>query len=356
MKRAPALARMMGAVSGALCYGRHFESFSFMAISRVGFSRSGLGKIALVAAALVAAGCSSTGQKKKFDYVERPVETLYGEATKRLEQKRYDEAVAFFEEVERQHPYSDWARRAQLMKAFSRYQANDYEEAITALDQFIALHPGNKDVPYAYYLKAMSFYERIRDVGRDQGFTDNAVASLNDVVRRYPGTEYARDARLKLDLTSDHLAGKEMYVGLFYLKQNKHIAAINRFKFVINNYQTTTHVAEALHRLVEAYLEIGIETEARAAAAVLAHNYPGSPWYEDTYKLLRRNGLVDKWAAIDAGQRILVDGKSATEADRERESAEAEAKAEAEREAAERVEADKAAAKERRKREKKASL
>ena len=327
-----------------------------MASKSAVLSSSVIFKSALVAVALVVVGCSSTGQKKKFDYVERPVETLYAEAAKKLEQKRYDEAVAFFEEVERQHPYSDWARRAQLMKAFSRYQANDYEEAITALDQFIALHPGNKDVPYAYYLKAMSFYERIRDVGRDQGFTDNAVAALNDVVRRYPGTEYARDARLKLDLTSDHLAGKEMYVGRFYLKENKHIAAINRFKFVINNYQTTTHAAEALHRLVEAYLEIGIESEARAAAAVLAHNYPGSPWYQDTYKLLQRNDLLDKWAEIDPNQKVLVDGKSATEADREREAAEAEAKAEAEKAAAEKAAAEKAAAKARKKRDKKASL
>ncbi|MEL7488870.1 MAG: outer membrane protein assembly factor BamD [Pseudomonadota bacterium] len=199
-------------------------------------------KLLLAVALLSVAACSSSGKKKKFAYVERPVEQLYAEATKRMERQRFDEAIPFFEEVERQHPYSSWARRAMLMKAFSYYQNNDYDEAVTALDQFVALHPGNKDVPYAYYLKAMCFYERIRDVGRDQDFTNNAVAALNDVVRRYPATEYARDARLKLDLTYDHLAGKEMYVGRFYLKENKHIAAINRFKYVINNYQRTTHV------------------------------------------------------------------------------------------------------------------
>ena len=279
----------------------------------------------LVAMALFAAACSSSGKKKKFAYVERPVEQLYAEATERLEKKRYDEAIAYFEEVERQHPYSSWARRAMLMKAFAYYQDNEYEETVQAVDQFVALHPGNKDVPYAFYLKAMSYYEQIRDVGRDQDFTDNAVSALTDVVRRYPGTEYARDARLKLDLTFDHLAGKEMYVGRFYLKQNKHIAAINRFKYVINNYQTTTHVPEALHRLVEAYLEVGIQSEARAAAAVLGYNYPGTRWYEDTYSLLNRNDLVEKWNLADATSRVLPRAAKSRE---ELEAEEAKSKAE----------------------------
>ncbi len=247
--------------------------------------------LGIVAVCGALAACGS-GKKEKFAYVERPVEQLYASATKELERKRYEKAIAFFEEVERQHPYSDWARRAMLMKAFAYYQGNDYEEAITALDQFISLHPGNKDAAYAYYLKAMCYYERIRDVGRDQDFTNNAVAALTDVIRRYPDSEYARDARLKLDLTYDHLAGKEMYVGRFYLKQNKHIAAINRFKTVISKYQTTNHVPEALHRLVEAYLELGIVDEARSAAAVLGYNYPGSRWYQDTYKLFAQRDLV----------------------------------------------------------------
>lgn len=250
-------------------------------------------KITILAAVVFLAACSSNS-KKKFAYVERPVEVLYSEATTKLEQRRYAEAVKFFEEVERQHPYSSWARRAMLMKAFAHYQTNDYDEAITALDQFITLHPGNKDAPYAYYLKAMCYYERITDVGRDQDSTNNAVTALNDVIRRYPNTEYARDARLKLDLTYDHLAGKEMYVGRFYLKENQQIAAINRFKYVINHYQTTSHVPEALHRLVEAYLELGVVDEARAAAAVLGYNYPGSKWYQDTYQLMRKHGLINK--------------------------------------------------------------
>ncbi|GJL95165.1 MAG: outer membrane protein assembly factor BamD [Hyphococcus sp.] len=256
--------------------------------------RSGLLiKFLLVLSACVAiSACSSTRKKEKFAYVERPVETLYAAAVDQLEKRRYDRAINFFEEVERQHPYSAWARRAMLMKAFTYYRGNDYEEAIEALDQFITLHPGNKDAPYAYYLKAMSFYERITDVGRDQEITENAVAALNDVVRRYPDSEYARDARLKLDLTFDHLAGKEMYIGRFYLKQNKHIAAINRFKTVITKYQTTSHVPEALHRLVEAYLEIGVVDEARAAAAVLGYNYPGTNWYEDSFGLFEDKGIV----------------------------------------------------------------
>jgi len=236
--------------------------------------------------------CSSTKKKEKFAYVERPVEQLYAQATKAMDRKRFPEAVAYFEEVERQHPYSSWARRAMLMKGFAHYQGNDYEESIAAVDQFLALHPGNKDAPYAYYLKAMNFYERIRDIGRDQEFTNNTVQSLNDLIRRYPETAYARDARLKLDLTFDHLAGKEMYVGRYYLKAGKHIAAINRFKRVISNYQRTSHTPEALHRLVEANMEIGLIEEARSAAAILGHNFPGSQWYGDTYKLMKRYGVL----------------------------------------------------------------
>ncbi len=251
--------------------------------------------VALVLCAAVAlSACGSSSKKKeKFAYVERPVEILYEQASVAMERKRYSDAVELFGEVERQHPYSAWARRAILMKAFAQYQQNDYEDAVTTLDQFIALHPGNKDAPYAYYLKAMCFYERIRDVGRDQDFTNNAVQALNDVVRRYPQTEYARDARLKLDLTFDHLAGKEMYIGRYYLKYGKHIAAINRFKTVVNNYATTSHTEEALYRLVEANLMIGLVEEARASAAVLGANYPGSAWYEDAYSLMRKNDLLE---------------------------------------------------------------
>ena len=241
---------------------------------------------------LAMSACGSSGSKERFAYVEKPVEILYADAARSLSLKRYEDAVALFEEVERQHPYSAWARRAMLMKSFAYYQDNDYDEAIQSIDQFLALHPGNKDAAYAFYLKAMCNYERIRDVGRDQAFTVDALSTLNDVIRRYPDSEYARDARLKLDLTFDHLAGKEMYVGRYYLRENKHISAINRFKTVLEKYQTTSHVPEALHRLVEAYMELGIFDEARAAAAVLGHNYPGSRWYQDSYRLFERRGIL----------------------------------------------------------------
>ncbi len=256
------------------------------------FSFRSLLRFLLVCLAVGLAACGSSNKKEKFAYVERPVETLYADGKRELERRRYDRAILFFEEVERQHPYSAWARRSMLMKAFAYYQGNDYEEALTAIDGFIALHPGNKDVAYAYYLKAICHYERIRDVGRDQEYTNNAVVALTDVIRRFPESEYARDARLKLDLTYDHLAGKEMYVGRYYLKDNKHIAAINRFKTVITKYQTTNHVPEALHRLTEAYLELGILDEARSAAAVLGHNYPGTRWYQDSYRLFEKRGLI----------------------------------------------------------------
>ena len=246
-----------------------------------------------------------SGNKDKFAYVERPVEIIYNEAVDKMEKRRYREAVELFDEVERQHPYSAWARRAMLMSAFASYQSNKYEDAINSIDRFIALHPGNRDVGYAYYLKAASYYEQIRDVGRDQDYTQNALNALNEVVRRFPSSEYARDARLKIDMTRDHLAGKEMYVGRYYLRRGQHIAAINRFRNVIEKYQTTTHTPEALHRLVEAYLELGIEEEAQIAAAVLGHNYPGERWYQDSYRMMQGRGVkpieVDENGDVEGG-------------------------------------------------------
>lgn len=262
--------------------------------ARDAFRRSLFLAVAALAAATLVSGCAGAGKsKKKFAYVERPVERLYADAARQLERRRYVEAVAGFEEVERQHPYSAWARRAILMKAFAQYQDNEYEDAIETLDGFISLHPGNKDAPYAYYLKAMCYYERISAVGRDQKNTDDAVKALNDVVKRYPNTEYARDARLKLDLTYDHLAGREMYVGRYYQRSNKTLAAINRYKTVVDKYQTTSQVPEALHRLVENYLSLGLVGEAQRTAAVLGHNYPGSEWYEFTYRTLKNRGLLE---------------------------------------------------------------
>ncbi|WP_298727453.1 outer membrane protein assembly factor BamD [uncultured Ferrovibrio sp.] len=233
--------------------------------------------------AVAVAACSSNDDPP---YVERPVEELYNTAMDAVAAGEWEAAAYGFDEVERQHPYSVWATKAQLMAAYSYYQRNKYAEAIGALERFIQLHPGNKDAPYAYYLMALCYYEQITDVGRDQRITQQAMNALEEVVRRYPNSEYARDARLKIDLTRDHLAGKEMTIGRYYLRQGQYIAAINRFKNVVENYQTTTHVPEALHRLAEAYMALGVLEEAQNVAAVLGYNYPGSEWYVDTYTLV----------------------------------------------------------------------
>jgi outer membrane protein assembly factor BamD len=232
-------------------------------------------------------GCESD----KETYVERPVEDIYNQAMDQLLSGDARSAAKNFDEVERQHPYSVWARKAQLMAAYSYYLVNEYDESILAAERFLQLHPGSNDAAYAAYLMAVSYYEQIADVGRDQRITSQALNALQEVIDRYPGTEYARDARLKIDLARDHLAGKEMEVGRYYLDRGQYAAAINRFRAVIEDYQTTTHVAEALHRLTEAYLALGITDEAQTAAAVLGHNYPSSDWYRDSYALLTGQGL-----------------------------------------------------------------
>lgn len=241
----------------------------------------------LLAAALGLGACA--GGADEDDYVERPVDELYNHAMDLLEQGDYLLAAQGFEEVERQHPYSQWATRAEIMAAYAFYEANAYDEAIAAAERFISLHPGNKDVPYAYYLIGVSYYERISDVGRDQKMTELALNAFDELIRRFPDSEYARDATLKADLARDHLAGKEMEIGRYYLQQGKYVGAINRFRNVIDSYQTTTHVPEALHRLTEAYLALGVDQEAQKAAAVLGYNYPDSRWYRDSYALV--NGL-----------------------------------------------------------------
>jgi outer membrane protein assembly factor BamD len=234
-------------------------------------------------------GCASK-EKGELTYIARDVETLYNLASDILAKKQYAGAAMVFDEVERQHPYSVWARRAQLMSAFSYYKARKYDESILAAQRFLSLHPGNKDAPYAYYLIAVSNYEQISDVRRDQKSTEKAVTALTELIRRYPATEYAADARLKLDLTKDHLAGKSMEIGRFYQSKGDYIAASLRFRNVVDEYETTTHTAEALHRLVEVYLQLAMVQEAERMAALLGHNYPGSKWYERSYALLQKAG------------------------------------------------------------------
>jgi outer membrane protein assembly factor BamD len=243
----------------------------------------------LTAAVLILFGACS---EKKPDYVERPVEKIYNDAMDNLEQENYPQSASLFDEVERQHPYSAWATKAQLMSAYSYYQMSKYDQAITGLDHFIELHPSSRDTPYAYYLKGLCYYEQITDVGRDQQVTEKAMDALNEVVRRFPDSKYGRDAKLKVDLTRNHLAGKEMEIGRYYLTRGEYLAAINRFRRVVENWQTTEQVPEALHRLTEAYLSLGIRNEAQEAAAVLGYNFPGSEWYQRSYVLLANQGLA----------------------------------------------------------------
>ena len=243
-------------------------------------------KLAILATAstamLLTAGCGGRGNNKRDTaYVARDVDTLDRGDTKI--------AAELFDEGERQHPYSPWARRAQLMSAFSYYAARDYAKGIQAANRFLSIHPGNRDAPYAYYLIAVSYYEQMSDVSRDQKTTQQALSALNDVVRRYPNTRYASDARLKIDLVNDHLAGKEMTIGRSYQRSGRWLAATLRFRNVIDTYQTTSHTPEALYRLVESYLSLGIPDEARRSAAVLGANYPGSEWYDKAYALINRH-------------------------------------------------------------------
>lgn len=244
--------------------------------------------VSLCFAALLA--LSACGGNNDLDSVDDgkvvPVEDLYNEGKNAFDARNYKLAVEKFEQVEQQHPYSEWATRSQIMAAYANYQMEEYDNAIGILERFTRLHPGNQNVAYAYYLIALCYYEQISDVGRDQSMTQQARRALTEVIRRFPNSEYARDAELKLDLATDHLAGKEMEVGRYYLKKGEILAAINRFKYVLDNYQTTTHAPEALHRLTEAYLALGIEEEAKKYAAVLGYNYPASDWYKDSYRLL----------------------------------------------------------------------
>ena len=230
--------------------------------------------------------------KVKVDPASKSVEELYNNGVDALNQKRYATAVAQFDAVEQNYPYSSWAVNAQLMHGYAEYLQNHYTEATGALDRYIQLHPTNANVAYAYYLRALCFYEQIADIQRDQRGTQQAMAALQEVVNRFPESAYARDSRLKIDLCRDHLAGKEMEIGRFYQGQRLYTAAIGRFQRVVDDYQTTNHTPEALHRLTEIYLTLGLTDQARKTAAVLGHNYPGSPWYEDSYADLAENGIA----------------------------------------------------------------
>ena len=255
------------------------------------FSTRPLALVLVAALALPLAACSrGGGTRADLPYVARDVGTLYTAGKDRLDRGQYKLAAALFDEVERQHPYSVWARRAQLMGAFAYYLDKNYTQAIQSAQRFLAVHPGNRDAPYAYYLIALSYYEQISDVTRDQKITQQALDALGELNRRYPNSRYAADARLKVDLVRDHLAGKEMEVGRYYQVRGQWLASILRFRTVIDQYQTTTHAPEALMRLTESYLALGVKDEAKKTAAVLGANYPGTQWYERAYELIQKHG------------------------------------------------------------------
>ena len=249
-------------------------------------------RVLAVPGLLMLGACAST----KDTYVERPVETLYNQAMDQLLAGDYKTAAKTFDAVDQQHPYSVWATKAQLMTAYAFYEDKKYDESVVAADRFIQLHPGHRDVAYAYYLKALDYYIQIVDVERDQHITQQALDALSEVVRRFPDSNYARDAKLKMDLARDHLAGKEMEIGRFYETQGEYLAAINRFQTVVNQYQTTTHVPEALTRLVECYYALGLKDEAERTAAVLGYNYPSTNWYKATYELMTQGSEAPKAA------------------------------------------------------------
>ncbi len=246
---------------------------------------------AILPVLLVGGACSIFNQQENLA-PDIPADRLYNEGIFLLnEKKSMEQAAKKFEEVDRQHPYSEWARKALLMSAYANYEAKKYDDSIAAAKRYISLHPGSPDVAYAYYLVATSNFEQISDVSRDQSRTEKAIAALEEVIRKFPDSEYAAQARHKIDIARDNLAAKEMAVARYYQGRKNFIGAINRFKVVVTQYQTTRHVEEALMRLTECYMALGIVQEAQAAAAVLGHNFPDSPWYKDAYALMRSNGL-----------------------------------------------------------------
>ncbi len=264
--------------------------------------------LALVAALLIGAtlaACSGRN-KVKDTYIEGTVEDLYNRGTDLLLAKEYKKAATFFNEVDRQHPYSSWAARAQLMSAYSYYKAGEFTTATATLNRFIRLHPGFRDVAYAFYLRGLIEFDQVRDVLHDQSHTAKAVSGFQAVVRRFPNSRYARDARRKLVILEDHAAAYQLAIGRYYQRRRQHLAAINRFKVVVEKYQTTRQVPEALHRMAESYSALGVKPEARRMAAVLGYNYPASKWYVESYELVenrriqrpsapkKRQGFIDR--------------------------------------------------------------
>src|ERR1700687_3245563 len=259
--------------------------------------RASVARAIALAVVLAPLGACSTISDlfNKYDdsaVIEEPADKLYNEGLYLLNDKQeYKSAAKKFEEVDRQHPYSDWARKSLIMSAYAYYENGDYDESITAAKRYVTLHPGSPDAAYAQFLIGSSYFDRIPDISRDQDRTEKAVAELQEVVRKFPNTEYAISAKKKIDIARDQLAGKEVDIGRWYMQKKDYTGAINRFKVVVTRYQTTRHVEEALMRLTEAYMTLGIVDEAQTSAAVLGHNFPVSPWYQDAYNLVKARGL-----------------------------------------------------------------
>jgi outer membrane protein assembly factor BamD len=266
------------------------------------------------AAVVSLGGCAKDRSKGDTAYVARDVAMLYTAAKRSMDSGDYEQAAKLFDEVERQHPYSVWARRAQLMSAFNYYLSHKYTEAISSAQRFVSIHPGNAEAPYALYLIAMSYYQQMADVTRDQSITQSAADAFGELIRRYPQSRYAADARLKVDLINDHLAGKEMEVGRYYQRSGQWLASTYRFRSVVENYQTSSHTPEALERLVESYVALGIPNEAWKAAAVLGKNYPDTYWYRQSLRVLHKEQRETGMWTATAGPRSpsLIDGAPPT--------------------------------------------
>jgi outer membrane protein assembly factor BamD len=261
----------------------------------MGCRRPPLAQLLCLALLVIPLGaCSGLNLFERQDQLgpDQPADKLYNEGVFLLNRRsEYKSAAKKFEEVERQHPYSEWARKSLIMSAYAKYEAREYDEAISAARRYVTLHPGSPDAAYAQFLIGTSYYDQIADVSRDQGRTEKAIAALEEVSRKYPDTEYAASAKNKIEMARDQLAGKEMMVGRYYQSRKDFAGAINRFKIVVTQYQTTRHVEEALMRLTESYMALGIVNEAQTAAAVLGHNFPDSRWYTDAYRLVQSSGL-----------------------------------------------------------------
>ncbi|MEQ8901264.1 MAG: outer membrane protein assembly factor BamD [Roseovarius sp.] len=265
-----------------------------------GKSRATLIGAALAALAVAGCGDKESVERGTVNYESYTAQQIFERGEYDLAQNDPALAAKSFSEVERLYPYSDLAKRAVIMQAFAYHRDKDYEQSRAAAQRFIDFYPTDEDAAYAQYLLALSYYDQIDEVGRDQGLTFQALQALREVIERYPDSEYANASILKFDLAFDHLASKEMEIGRYYLKRDHFPAAINRFRVVVEDFQTTTHTAEALHRLVESYLSLGLVDEARTAGAILGHNFRSTEWYEDSYKLLTGRGLTleaagDNW-------------------------------------------------------------